>query len=325
MFGRITASLAAIFLLLFLFVVIAAAHEKVSARGWMVAHVIGPALFGQSSYDPQKMRQKIAENRRRGPALPDDALRSRYQFAEQTIRGVRIMRMAPKDRASATRIVFLHGGGYVFDIDASHWSYVASLIDQTHAEVVVPLYPLAPEHHVDEGLAAAEEAYLEAVREVGARHVALTGDSAGGGLALALTQELHSAGKAIPASLVLFYPWLDATVSGVDQPSLQRRDHFLQIDELRAWGKLWSGPFAPSSPRLSPLFGDLKNLPPTLVLTGTRDVLLSDTRRLKQQAPAVMVDEVSGMFHAFLAAPIPERDEAVVKGSSFINRHFFAK
>lgn len=324
MVGRIAAALAIIVLLLLLIVMIAATREKVSARGWVVAHVIAPALFGQSSYDPQKMRQKIADNRRIGPALPDKSMRSRYRYDEQKINGVRVLRLGPKGRTSS-RIVFLHGGGYVFDLDPSHWTYAASLVDQTGAEILVPLYPLAPEHHAEAGLAAVEATYLEAVREVGTGRVALTGDSAGGGLALALTQSLHAAGKARPASLVLFYPWLDATVSGADQPSLQRRDHFLQIAELRAWGRLWSGQVSPSSPRVSPLFGDLSDLPPTLVLSGTRDVLLSDTRRLKDRAPSVEVDEVPGMFHAFLAAPVPERDEAVAKASAFINSHFVGR
>ena len=306
----------------FVVVAIGASREGMSKKGWAVSYILVPAMYGRGKYNPVEYRSKIAENHRKGPSVPDAATQGKFRFSEENIAGIRVFRLAPKASDSFNRILYLHGGGYVFDLDIAQLKYVADLVSRTGAEVIVPAYKLAPEGKVEEGLTAVQAVYLKAVGEVGAAHVSITGDSAGGGMTLALAQRVRDAGQPLPASLVLIYPWLDVTMSGTDQPALQKRDPFMLMDELKDSGLMWAGNFSPRKPAVSPLFGNQKGLPPMMVLVGTRDMLLSDARRLAKQVPSAQVVEYPGMFHAFLVAPVPEREDAVNKAANFMKQHW---
>lgn len=100
---------------------------------------------------------------------------------------------------------------------ASQWPIMTGLVDRINAEVVAPIYPFAPGSHVEAGLACVEAVYRTLVDEVGAGNVIVVGDSAGGGLALALAYRLRDAKLAAPGALILYFSWLDATVSGPDR------------------------------------------------------------------------------------------------------------
>lgn len=296
----------------------AARRERISLRGWLVGRVVVPGLFSQHGLDAGTYRLAIADDRARGPALPTRTMRRRYRFSDRREGGVRVLRLAPKAGATTPlRVFYLHGGAYVMDMGAVQWRMVTGLVDRTGAEVVVPLYPLAPEHRVGEGLAAVEGVYRTLVEAAGADSVVMIGDSAGGGLALALAHRLRDAGAHLPAALILLFPWLDATLSGADQPALQADDPLLSIPRLREAGAMWAGDGDPAAPAASPLFAAQSGLPPTLVLVGTHDVLLSDSRRFAARCPAVTLHEYPGMFHGWTCAPIPEAARALDQVATF--------
>ena len=173
---------------------------------------------------------------------------------------------------------------------------------------------------VDAGLDAIEAVYRALADEVGSTNVVVVGDSAGGGLALALAHRSRDVGLPPPGALVLYFPWLDVGVTGADQPRLETIDPALSIDQLREAGRLWSGG-DPADPRASPLFADHDELPPTLVLVGTKDLLLSDARRFAGRHPSAIVREYPGMFHGFVCAPMPEAHRALDESAEFIGRH----
>ncbi len=297
---------------------VAASRQKVSRRGWLVANILVPALYGKRGGGLDRFYQRIAEDRANGPALPSAKVQSDYAFTDETIAGTRTFRLRRKDAPSAAkRILYLHGGAYVFDFMASQWSIVTGLVDRTHAEVVAPIYPLAPEHQVEAGLTSVEALYRSLVDEVGAGNVIIAGDSAGGGLALALAHRLRDAEVAPPGALILYFPWLDATLSGADQPELEQTDPVLSIDQLREAGRKWSGN-QPADHKASPLFADHAGLPPVLVLVGTKDLLLSDARRFSGLHHTAVLQEFPGMFHGFVCAPIPEAKRALNESAAFI-------
>ena len=186
--------------------------------------------------------------------------------------------------------------------------------------MVAAIYPVAPESQVEAGLASVEAVFDALVAEVGAENISVVGDSAGGGLALAFCQQLSRHGKPLPASQVLFFPWLDVTVSDPSQPALQPLDHVISIPALRKAGESWAGNLGPASPLASPLFGDLSNLPPTLSIVGTHDILLPDTRRLGALQPEVTVVEYPGLFHGWVYAPLPETKQAIQECAAFIEQ-----
>lgn len=295
---------------------------RVSLAGWIVSHWVIPRLYPKRAGVGQALRDDIAINRAAGPSLPGlKHLRGR-RFVDTIVAGVRTMSLAPDSGPSGPmRIFYIHGGAYVFDLMDIQWTIAAGLVDRIRTEIVVPLYPLAPESDVEQGLAAVKAVYLELVKEVGAANISILGDSAGGGLALALVQHLKVQDQPQPACLVLYFPWLDASVSSNDQPALAQNDPILDIERLRACGRMWAGQRDVRDPLVSPLFGDHNDLPPTLVLTGSRDLLLSDTRRYVDQRPDMEVEEYPHMFHGWIAAPVAEARLALDRTRAFIARY----
>lgn len=299
----------------------AARREGSSLRGWLVANLALPLLFGKQS-GSERFRERIAENREVGPALPSSRLRRTYRFSDEQMPGGRTFRLGPMlGPETVKRVLYVHGGAYVFDLMDIQWPVASNLVDRLEAEVVMPLYPLAPEHDVEAGLSAVEQCYRALVDEVGSANVVLAGDSAGGGLALALAHRLRAEGGPPPAALILLFPWLDATCSSPDQPELEKRDPILLLDQLRAAGTMWAGGADPADPSVSPLFADQQGISPTLVLVGTRDVLLPDARRFAAKAPTATIHEYPGMFHGFVCAPVPEAVDAFDRIEAFCSIH----
>jgi epsilon-lactone hydrolase len=219
---------------------------------------------------------------------------------------------------SGLRLLYLHGGAFVFDLQAAQWSLVCGLMARTGADVVTPIYPLAPEQDWRAGLDMVKRTYLSLARECGPENIIIVGDSAGGGLVLSLALALRDDGLALPAALVMFSPWLDVGVNGEDQPEIERRDPALRIDFLKEAGKMWAGASAVDNPQVSPLFADHKHLPPSLIFTGTRDVLDSDVARLEVKGTDMFVRRYPGMVHVWPIAPIAEGIQALDEAAQFI-------
>ncbi|MBE8516667.1 alpha/beta hydrolase fold domain-containing protein [Amycolatopsis sp. H6(2020)] len=136
------------------------------------------------------------------------------------------------------------------------------------------------------------------------------GDSAGGGLALAVAQTLPAAGRPLPARLVLLSPWLDITMSNPQIRQVERRDPWLSSAGLIEAGQAWAGGDDPHDPRLSPINGPIAGLPPLDLYIGTADVFHPDTGRLREKAAqagvAIRLTEVDGAFHVYTLAPVPK-------------------
>ena len=223
-------------------------------------------------------------------------------------------------------MLYLHGGAYVGDLTAPYWSLIGTLVDDTGATLVVPAYPLAPRHDWRPAHALVRSVYQQMVGDVGAQNIAIAGDSAGGGLALAIAEELHEQDQPEPAALVMFSPFLDATVSDPSQPDLDRVDHVLSIHGVRQVGRWWAGNLPVTNPRISPLYGSLDGLPPMSVFTGTNDLLYPDAVRLKAEADAARVPcrltTFRNEIHAwviFFPNLVPEARSAIDGATQFIN------
>lgn len=264
----------------------------------------------------------IAENRRAGPAAPPGRIASQFAIDLRSITDGRAYVVTAQKTKTDLRLLYLHGGAFQLDLLKEHWPILGGLAARTGAELTVPLYPLAPENDWQPAFAMIDALYSEMVAEVGAQNVVIAGDSAGAGIALSLCQLWRDRGTTLPARLVLFSPWADATVGDPAQPGIAKRDYILSIDRLREAGASWAGARRTDDPVISPLFGSLAGLPPILVLAGTDDILVSDARRLAASAQAsgteLFLSEYPGMFHVWPAAPIPEADRALDEAAAFI-------
>lgn len=158
------------------------------------------------------------------------------------------------------------------------------------------------------------------------RRLAVVGDSAGGGLTLALMISLRDGNVPLPAAGVCLSPWTDLAFTGETWQSKAANDLVIYASKERKFAQLYHGKTGPRSPLVSPLYADLKGLPPLLVQVGTDEVLLADSRgvvdRAKQAGVDAVIDEWEKMQHVwhFAAGLIPEGRLAIARIGEFIDR-----
>jgi triacylglycerol lipase len=236
----------------------------------------------------------------------------RLEIASSEFAGMRVwtMRSPSTTRTMRSQVVCLHGGGYVHEATITHWRNYARTACDTGASVIVPGYPLAPEGTAATVVTKIADLISSLVCEHGVDAVSIYGDSAGGGLALAATQELVRRGMPTPARMVLVSPWLDVTMS--DPMINDIDDPVLNLSMLKTSGIQWAGDLDPRHPLVSPLFGSLRGLPPTVVYSGSLDLLCVDALRLQANVIAEGADITfvlrRGLIHDWAISPLPEAD-----------------
>jgi len=275
--------------------------------------------------EPDKIDARIAKLRVRGPARLDRGQHARMDIVEDSSRGFPVFTLTPKGgvKPGARHLLYFHGGGYVMPISALHLSTVTELCERLGASATVPLYPLAPEHKASETLAAMKALYGELAERHGAGQITIMGDSAGGGMTLAVAQIVLEDGGPLPESLILYSPWLDASASGPGQKAIEPRDRMLSVNGLEACGERYRGELAIDHPRVSPLFGPLKGLPRMAIFAGTSDILVVDARRLTDRLtetgmPEHVYYEYEDMFHVWMLLGVPEGRKAREQTVQFI-------
>ncbi|MFD3506246.1 alpha/beta hydrolase [Nocardia sp. NPDC058666] len=240
-------------------------------------------------------------------------------IADTAIPGSRT-RAVPPERAAGA-ILYLHGGGYVVGSIATHRSLVARLAQETSCAVYSLDYRLAPEHPFPAGLDDAEAAFLDLVGNVGYRpeQICIAGDSAGGGLALALAQRLIERHELTPAALGLIAPWSDPT-------EIPSKDRDLVIN--RTWSQAcaahYLGDAASTEAGYAPLRGNLIGLPPTYVQVDVSELLHNQcstlVSSLRGAGVHVRFTETRGLWHVaqLQAALVTEAATALSELAEFL-------
>ncbi|GGL91426.1 alpha/beta hydrolase [Streptomyces fumigatiscleroticus] len=189
------------------------------------------------------------------------------------------------------RLLYLHGGGYVLGSPHTHAGLVGELARRARIRTTSLEYRLAPEHPfpaaVEDGLAA-YRALLDGGTDP--RELALAGDSAGGGLAIATLLAAREAGLPQPAAVAVMSPWTDLTLSGDSISSKEEIDPVFTADRVRTFADRYLGDRDRTHPLASPVLADLTGLPPMLVQVGSYEMLLDDAVRLAGRAGAADVD-----------------------------------
>lgn len=222
--------------------------------------------------------------------------------------------ITPRGTDPHRTLVYVHGGGYVAGIDPAHVRFLTSLASRLGVRVVLPDYPLAPEHTWRDSHEALADLATRWAKE--SDELLLAGDSAGGGYALALALTLRDRGGPQAGRMVLLSPWVDLTTSTPETEEFARRDPWLHLAKLRAYAAWWAGSADDlGRPEVSPALADLAGLPPTLMLCGTRDTLAPGCRLLARRAADAHWDlsyvEMPGLIHVYPLLPgVPEAREA---------------
>ena len=242
---------------------------------------------------------------------PDDV-----QVEQVDAGGVPADLLVPPGARRDAVLLYLHGGAYVAYSPRSHRELAARLARAAGCVALVPDYRLAPEHPWPAAVEDAVAAHGWARRQ---GEVVVGGDSAGGGLALALVQRLRAAGQPSPAALALLSPWTDlslAELADVDDPTLDAA-------RLSAAAQAYAGDREITHPELSPVHADLSGLPPLHVEVGTGELLLPDSRRLvdaaRRAGASATLHEGEGLPHVWqVFATTPEATASTDRVGAFL-------
>ena len=206
-------------------------------------------------------------------------------------------------------VLYLHGGSYWHTPLTNHFLFLRQLVDHTGAQVIFPVYPRAPRYDYRATHRMVLALWQQMLETIPAKRVLFMGDSAGGGLALALAQALRDGELPTPGGLVLLAPWLDTALRNPDIPRQEQLDPMLRRDRILPMAAFYTrGDW--DSPLVSPLFGGLRGLPPVWFFQGTRDILYPDAMAFSQKAAheGCQLDlyVAPGMPHVYPLYPTPE-------------------
>jgi monoterpene epsilon-lactone hydrolase len=228
-------------------------------------------------------------------------------------------------------ILYLHGGAYAIGSAASSVGLAADLARRAGVRLISVDYRLAPEHPHPAALEDAVAAYKGLLDlERSPTRIAIAGESAGAGLAVATLVALKAAGLPQPAAAVLMSPWVDLTLSGKSVAEKAAVDPALTPEGLERRARDYVAAGDPKNGLISPLFADLTGLPPLLIQVGSHEILLDDATRLAARAAAADVavtlevtPQVPHVFQGF-AAMLEEGDAALASAGDFLRKHLGA-
>jgi epsilon-lactone hydrolase len=228
---------------------------------------------------------------------------------------------------SANRVIlYLHGGSYNSGSIASHRSLAANIVHAANTRALIIDYRLAPEYRFPAAVEDAKVAYRWLLEnQFSPNHIIVAGDSCGGGLGLSLLISLRDEELPLPAAAVCLSPWTDLTCTGESWETNRKTDIMLDPGALRKSAQLYLGESDPRTPFASPLYGDLKGLPPILIQVGSEELLLSDATGFAEQAQAagteVTLQVWNSMQHEwhFASNILPEARRAIAQIGEFIN------
>lgn len=228
---------------------------------------------------------------------------------------------------TARTLLYLHGGGYYFCSPATHRVITVGLAIGAEARAFVPDYRLAPEHRFPAAVEDAVRAYRGLLGAgTPAHRIVVGGDSAGGGLALALLLSLRDAGDPLPAGAALFSPWTDLAATGDSILRNDRSDPMFHGRRIAEGARLYLGDAQATEPLASPLYADLAGLPPLFIQASDSEVLLDNSTRLAEKARKAGVAVEFRAWHKlphvwqFFAPFLPEGRAALAETAQFIRR-----
>ncbi len=228
-------------------------------------------------------------------------------------------------------LMYLHGGGYQLGSPATLRHLIGLLSAAASARVLSVDYRLAPEHPFPAAVEDALAAYrwlLAGQTEPAA--IAIAGDSSGGGLALGTLVALRDAGEAMPVAAAVISPWTDLALTGESLRTRAEAEVMVKSAGMPETAALYLNGADPRHPYASPLYADLRGLPPILIHVGDAELILDDSTRFAARAEAAGVDvtlevwdEMPHVWHAF-AGLLPEADQAVAGLGAWLDRRYAA-
>lgn len=218
-------------------------------------------------------------------------------------------------------IMYIHGGAYIKNFSLFHWLFLIKLSKKGGYGISAPNYPLLPKYTYKQSHKSVLKYYKEFSKKHDMKDVVLMGDSAGGGFALSLLQEIKETNLPLPGKVILISPFVDAI--NVDK-TLNSKDPVVQAEAAVLVGIAWSNGDNLTLPQISPINGDLNDLPPINIYVGTNEVLYKQCinlyDRLRKVGNDVTIYKGEEMCHVYPLFPIPEGKKAVNEIIKYIEK-----
>jgi epsilon-lactone hydrolase len=302
-------------------------------KSWSVIHALSP----KDSTAMIALRSAVAamKGKLEGVAAraPFDGIMERVAapggvtFEADTVGGISGWWAKPAQARKGIAILHLHGGWFNWGAASAFRNLVGHIAKSAGADAFIPDYRLAPEHPLPAAVRDAEACYRGLV-DRGIKKIALTGDSAGGNLALVLlsiaTAKAGSAGVA-PVGAAVLSPVTDLALTGESFETRAEADPYFVKSQVAGLVRSYLGGSDPKNPLASPLYGDLRGLPPIRIHVGDDEVLLYDSRRYVQRAVVAGVDAKldvwMGMPHGFVngVGNLHAANEALLAVGAFLH------
>ena len=245
------------------------------------------------------------------PTTPPKNLETRYE----DLPNGRVF-YANEDSKSGITVFYLHGGAYFMDITNAHWKLRKKLVDGANVRLIVPAYRLLPFATYREAFDLVVPLYREYREANPDQKVILMGDSAGGGLSLAVTEQFKADGIILPDELILLSPWVDIAMDNEQIGKYESRDPFLSVQTLSVCAEKWMDGLDAHDWHVSPIYGDMKGIRNVTVFVGTSEIFFPDVTkffRMLDRDPSNELLVGDEMNHVYPLFPIPEAKYAVNK------------
>ena len=199
--------------------------------------------------------------------------------------GRKIFTLTPKIKNEKEKyILYFHGGSYIAETSGEHWNFLENLVKDTGYTVILPDYPLAPKYTYEDVFTMIKPLYKEIIERISPQDLIMMGDSAGGGMALALEENLSEENEELPSKLILISPWLDTRMENSKIDEVQKNDKDLNKEALKLAGIAYKGKNGKDTYLVNPIDGPLDKLKNVTIYTGTYDILNPDVEILVQKA-----------------------------------------
>lgn len=223
-------------------------------------------------------------------SFPTEQIKKQCEVREERYAGRKVFIIKSKQAQNTEKnILYFHGGSYMAEVSALHWDFLQNLAIDTNATIIVPDYPLTPKYHYTDVFEMIEPLYKEIINQIDTDKLIVMGDSAGGGMSLALCEKIGENNLPQPSKLILLSPWLDVRLENPKISEVQKNDKQLNKQALQLAGVTYIGDNE-STYLVNPVDGPLEKLKNVIIYTGTYDILNPDVHVLEQKAKDINIE-----------------------------------
>lgn len=232
-------------------------------------------------------------------------MKDEYNISEEEVENRPVYTITPKNGVTNELVImYVHGGSYVGDLEKEHWKTCSDIINQLGCTIIVPDYPLTPKYNYKDTISMMETLYKQLMEKIDPSNFIVMGDSAGGGLSLALLEKVGEENIQMPNQTILISPWLDVRLNNPEIEEVEPNDPELNKSALKIAGENYAGKDGIDSYLVNPIDGPLDKLKNVSIFTGTNDILNPDIKILQERAKEVGTEinvyETEGATHVWL-------------------------